>query len=233
MTKPNPNPVFRNRKGIYTHLNPSLALVCDERWQFIAIGGDYIEFDNEATRPAPFSEPRRDAVTWTLRLAADNAWIPDTLAVHASTGKREARVNWSQREDGEMASFCWQHGGEVRRIERSWPPPTALGFRSGFFMTALVHGLQADERSSCDVVWMNTLSFAPQAAAVRVLRLGRSERPTHFGPRLLEGFGLACDFPGDGEARSLLNGQIWRDETGLVHEWLGADGEVTRLTAMN
>ena len=97
MTKPNPNPVFRNRKGIYTHLNPSLALVCDERWQFIAIGGDYIEFDNEATRPAPFSEPRRDAVTWTLRLAADNAWIPDTLAVHASTGKREARVKWAQR----------------------------------------------------------------------------------------------------------------------------------------
>ncbi|MEO6063713.1 MAG: hypothetical protein ABIQ99_17415 [Thermoflexales bacterium] len=233
MLKPNPNPVFRNRKGIYTHLDASQSLVCDERWQFVAIGGDYIEFDNEATRPAPFPEPRQDAVTWTLRLATDGAWKPDTLAIHASAGKREARVNWSSQEAGEMASFCWQHGKDLRRAERRWPPPTALGFKSGFFMTALLHEMPPGETGSFDVIWMNTLSFAPQAAIVQVVRRGRGVRPTHFGPRVLEGFCLACDFPGDAEAHSLLNGQVWRDETDLVHEWLGTDGDAIWLTAVN
>ncbi len=233
MTKPNPNPVFRNRKGIYTHLDASQTLVCDERWQFIRIGSSYIEFDNEATRPAPFAEPRRDAVTWTLRLAADDAWKPDSLAIHASAGKREARVNWSSYETGEMASFCWQHGSDIRRVERQWPQPAALGFRSGFFMTALLHGLPPGDMGSIDVVWMDTLSFMPRAAIVRVMRLGSAEHATHFGRRTLEGFGLACDFPADAEAHSLLNGQAWRDETGLVYEWQGADGDAIRLTAVN
>ncbi len=233
MTKPNPNPVFRNRKGIYTHLDASLTLVCDERWQFISIGANYIEFDNESTRPAPFSEPRQDAVTWTLRLAENGAWEPDTLAIHASTGKREARVNWSSPGGLETASICWQHGSDVRRAERQWTPPTALGFRSGFFMTALMHGLPPGEQVSINVMWMNTLSFAPQVTAASVTRLGRSERATHFGPRVLEGFGLACDELGDAEARSLLNGQVWRDDHGIVHDWIGAAGDAVRLTAVN
>lgn len=233
MTKPNANPVFRNRKGIYTHLDASLSLVCDERWQFVSIGANYIEFDNEATRPAPFSEPRLDAVTWTLRLSADGAWEPDTLAIHASRGKREARVNWSSTGGLETASFCWQHGSDVRRTDRPWPPATALGFRSGFFMTALLHGLPPDEISLLNLIWVNTLSFAPQPASLRVTRLGRAARQTHFGPRSLEGFGLASDITGDAEARALLNGQVWRDDSGIVHEWLAADGGVVRLTAMN
>ena len=123
MTKPNPNPVFRNRKGIYTHLDATQSLVCDERWQLVSIGPDYLEFANENTRPAPFGEPRRDALTWTLRLAASGAWDPDTLAVHASNGKREARVNWAVRDGAEFASFCWQHGSDVRRSERAWRAP--------------------------------------------------------------------------------------------------------------
>lgn len=233
MTKPNPNPVFRGRKGIYTHLDPTQSLVCDERWQFVAISRDYIEFDNESTRPAPFSEPRQDAVTWTLRLATNGAWEPDTLAIHASVGRREARVNWSDRGAAELASFCWQHGGDIRRSERSWRPPMALGFKSPFFMAALLHGLPPGQIDPIDLIWINTLSFAPQAALLRVTRRGREARATHFGLRALEGFGLSCDFLADPEAHALLNGQVWRDETGIVHEWLGADGSIIRLTAVN
>ncbi len=233
MTKPNANPVFRNRKGIYTHFDASLSLVGDERWQLVSIGSNTIEFANECTRPAPFSEPRRDALTWTLRLGVGGGWEPDTLAIHASSGRREARVSWSSQDDAELASFCWQHGSDVRRTDRPWPPATALGFRSGFFMTALLRGLPPGEAAASCVIWMNTLSFAPQSAGLRVARLGRSERQTHFGPRALEGFGLASDITGDAEARALLNGQVWRDDSGIVHEWLAADGGGVRLTAMN
>ena len=233
MTKPNPNPVFRNRKGIYTHLDASLSLVCDERWQLVSIAAGSIEFDNECARPAPFSEPRRDALTWTLRLGVGGGWEPDTLAIHASSGRREARVSWSSQDGAELASFCWQHGSDVRRMERAWAPSTALCFRSGLCMTALLRGLPPGERVSIEVAWMNTLSFAPQSTGLRVARLGWAARQTHFGPRALEGFGLACDIAGDAEARALLNGQVWRDDSGIVHEWLGADGGLVRLTAVN
>lgn len=233
MLKPNPNPVFRNRKGIYIHLDPAQSLVCDERWQFISPATGYIQFDNENTRPAPFAEPRRDALSWTLRLAASGAWEPDTLAIHASTGKREARVNWTGSDGSERAAFCWQNGSDVRRDERAWHAPMALGFQSGFAMTALLHGLPPGENPQINVVWMDTLSFAPRAGTLSITRLGRETRATHFGPRALEGFGLACAFPDSLEARAPLTGQAWRDETGIVHAWLGADGSAIRLTAVN
>jgi hypothetical protein len=233
MTKPNPNPVFRSRKGIYTHLDSTQSLIGDERWQFVAAGDGFLEFANECTRPAPFSEPRRDALTWTLRQDADGGWEPDTLAIHASSGRREAQVSWSGREDVELAFFCWQHGSVVKRMERAWPPSTALGFRSGCVMTALLRGLPPSAVVSINIMWMNTLSFAPETAGLRVARLGRAQRQTHFGPRALEGFDLACDIAGDAEAHALLNGQVWRDDSGIVHEWLGADGGVVRLTAAN
>jgi len=233
MLKPNPNPVFRNRKGIYAHFDPAQSLVCDERWQFISLGAGYIQFDNENTRPAPFAEPRRDALTWTLRLTSSGGWEPDVLAVHASTGRREARVSWAMRDGAEFASFCWQNGSDVRRVERAWQTPTALGFQSGFAMTALLHGLPPNDNPQIDVVWMDTLSFAPRAGMLSITRLGRETQATHFGPRALEGFGLACDFPEGLEAHAPLTGQAWRDESGIVQAWLGADGSAIRLTAVN